>query len=156
MTTRRLATAALALWLITAGAAVWLFVVGRTEPSTDGRRVVLLTPAERDLVLGEMRGLLQAVQGIVDGLARDDRAQVARAARSAGMASAADPSPALVGKLPLEFKRLGMSVHQGMDDLALAAEQGEPTSALLERLAGQLSTCAACHASWRFSASEQP
>jgi hypothetical protein len=143
---------AIALWVVTAGAAAALFVRGRTAPGEDGRTVVLLAPAERDLVLTEMRGMLTAVQGVVDGLARDDLALVATSARGAGMAHAVDANPELMARLPLEFKQLGMSVHQGMDELADAAQLGEPAAALLQRTGAQLAKCNACHAAWRLPA----
>lgn len=50
------------------------------------------------------------------------------------MASAADVNPALMAKLPLPFKSLGMSVHHDMDDLAKAATEGKPAAELQKQL----------------------
>jgi hypothetical protein len=65
------------------------------------------------------------------------------------MASAADVNPALMAKLPMPFKQLGMSVHHDMDDLALAAESSKPAAELQTMLTNTLSKCVACHASWQ-------
>ncbi|OIQ83837.1 hypothetical protein GALL_343560 [mine drainage metagenome] len=149
----KLALFSVALWLTTAGVAAWLFVHGQTAPGTDGRKAVQLTPQERDLVLQEMRGLLQATHGVLEGLSKDDLPLVEKSARAGGMAAAADVNPMLMAKLPLEFKQLGMSVHQGMDDIARAAEHQEPKAAILQRMSDQLGSCVACHAAWQLPVS---
>ena len=85
------------------------------------------------MILGEMRMLLKAVHGVVTGLAGQDqtadRVQIEQAARSAGMGMAADVNPALMAKLPLPFKQMGMSIHKDMDALAdaIVAERDLPT-----------------------------
>jgi cytochrome c556 len=117
---------------------------------------IVLAPAERDLILGEMRMLLKAVHGVVTGLAGQDqaadRAQIERAARSAGMSMAADVNPALMAKLPLSFKQIGMSIHQDMDALADAIVQKETPQQILQRLSSMTARCTVCHDLYRFSA----
>ncbi len=149
MKLNKLALLSILLWLALAGVAAWFFVHGQTAPGTDGRKVVKLSPQERALVLMEMRGLLQSTHGVIEGLSREDLALVAKSARAGGMAAAADVNPALMAKLPLEFKQLGMSVHQGMDDIAMAAEQGEKSTVILQRMSNQLARCVACHSAWQ-------
>lgn len=119
----------LGLWIVTMVVAGWFFVQGWTTPGTDGRMQIVLAPAERALILGEMRMLLKAVHGVITGLAGQDqeadRTQIERAARSAGMGMAADVNPALMAKLPLPFRQMGMSIHRDMDALADAVVQQE-------------------------------
>lgn len=148
----RLAIAAIALWVATAAAFAWFFVRGTTTAGTDGRNAVVLAPAERDLILSEMRGLLGGVHGILDGIGRGDRKQIAGAARAIGMGSAADVDPVLMAKLPLPFKQLGMSVHRDMDALAQAAESGLPLPEVQRMLTGTLAKCTGCHAAWQLVA----
>lgn len=152
MKTNKLAIAALLLWLATIAVFAWFFVRGNTAAGTDNRTAVLLAPSERSLILAEMRSLLAGVQGILDGLNRNDMKQVASAARTVGMGSAADVNPALMAKLPLPFKQLGMSVHHDMDDLAQAAESGKPAAELQGMLGNTLSKCVGCHAAWQLKA----
>lgn len=148
----RIGLIAVILWVVTAGVFSWFFVHGNTEVGSDGRNAVVLEAGERSLILGEMRGLLVATQGVVQGIQQNDMKHVAQSARAVGMASAVDVNPALMAKLPLEFKSLGMSVHHDMDDLAVAAESGKPAPELLGMLSTTMSKCVACHAAWQLKA----
>lgn len=148
----KLALLSLVLWLATVATFAWFFVRGNTAAGTDSRTAVVLAPAERDLVLGEMRLLLTATHGILQGVNANDMKQVAAAARSAGMGAAVDVNPALMAKLPLPFKDLGMTVHHRMDDIAAAAENGKPGAEIVGMLTDTMSNCIACHASWQLQA----
>lgn len=152
MKSHKLALVAILLWVVTVAVFAWFFIRGNTTAGTDNRTAVVLTSSERDFVLREMRGLLSATQGILDGINRGDMKQVAQAARSAGVIVAADGDPTLMAKLPLPLKTLGMSVHQDMDALAKAAETGSPASELQVMLANTLSKCVTCHATWQLKA----
>ena len=61
-------------------------VVGSTERGEDGRVAIILDPAERTLVLREMRDFVAGVQRIADALSRDNMKDVASAARAVGTA----------------------------------------------------------------------
>jgi hypothetical protein len=144
------------LWVLTVGMLGWFFVKGWTTKGSDGRTEVLLAAAERDEVLAEMRLLLKAVDGVVRGLGepKPDLKQVEAAARAVGMTMAADTEPAIMAKLPLPFKQMGMSIHKDMDALADAITQHETPQQLLERLSSMTARCTTCHDIYRFSASE--
>jgi len=128
------------------------YLHGSSFAGTDGRTAVVLQPAERDLVLTEMRGLLSSTQGILEGANQGDVKRIIQASRAAGMASAADVNPALMAKLPLEFKSLGMSVHHDMDEIAKAAEGGTPVPEILKMASNTLTKCVACHSAWQLKA----
>jgi len=145
----KIARLALLLWVVTLVVFAWFFIRGNTTAGSDGRTAVILQPAERDLVLSEMRGLLVATQGILEGANNTDMQQIRKAAAKAGMASAADVNPALMAKLPLEFKQLGMSVHRDMDDIATAAADGKPATEILKMVSSTMSKCIACHSAWQ-------
>jgi hypothetical protein len=153
MKSNKLAQIALLLWLVTIAVIVWFFIRGSTVAGTDGRTAIVLHPKERELVLAEMRGLLAATQGILEGANQGDMPRVIEAARTGGMAGTAEVSPALMAKLPLEFKALGMSVHHEMDEIAKAAEDRKPAAELLKMTSGTLTKCVACHAAWQLKAS---
>jgi hypothetical protein len=152
MKLNKITLAAIALWLATIATLAWFFVHGNTAAGTDGRTAIVLQANERALILAKMRGLLLATHDILDGLDRGDLKQVAQAAHAAGMASAADVNPALMAKLPLSFKQLGMSVHRDMDDIARAADHGAAPGEIMKMLTGTLSSCVACHGSWQLQA----
>ena len=149
MKTRWIALAAIALWGVTIVVLAVMFMRGQTAPSTDGRSAVQLAPAERDLLLTDMRGMLRSVQGIVQALAQGDSGKAAEAARASGMAAMSRVPPMMMAKLPMPFRQMGSSVHQGFDRLATDAEAGAPPARLTGALEAQLGICVACHEAYR-------
>jgi hypothetical protein len=132
------------------GLFIYLFIVkGTTVPSTDNRFAIVLTPGERDLVLSEMRAFLSAVQQISQGIANKDMATIKQASQSLGMAATTKVPVSLMGKLPLEFKKLGFGTHEAFDQLAQDMVQMDDTAVALERLPVLLGGCVACHASYQ-------
>lgn len=153
---RRLCWALVLVFASATLALVYLFVIrGTTVPASDGRQAILVSPGERDLVLGEMRAFLIAVQGISQAVVDQDVEAAVRAARAVGGAAQQGVPPGLVGKLPLDFKRLGFDTHARFDQLALNTEQFGDTSQVLPELAALLQNCTACHAAYRIDL-EQP
>lgn len=148
---KKLALLSLTLWVITIGVLGFYFVRGTTVRSADQRSAVLLNAAERDMVLGEMRSILTAVNGVLRALDSGDMKEAATAARSAGMGMAVDVNPTLMAKLPLEFKALGMSLHSDFDLLAKDIDQGLDHKGVVRRLGQLTNKCVACHGAYRFS-----
>jgi len=124
-------------------------VLGSTAKADDGRTAVLLEPAERQAVLGEMRVLLETTQVIVEALANDDLATVDRAAREVGSAAIGTMDFTLRAKLPLEFKQLGFGTHYAFDDIADMAKTGKSAKEIQTKLALTMSNCIACHVSYQ-------
>ena len=173
MKSNKLTIIALLLWILTIAVFAWFFILGNTTTGTDGRTAVVLHVSERDLILSEMRGLLSATQGILEGVNQGDMQRrkvlmpvlritqlcdaseagaikrVIKASSAAGMVVAADASPALMTKLPMELKSLGMSVHRDMDAIATAAENKVPAPEILKMLSNTLTKCVACHSAWQ-------
>jgi len=126
---------------------LWL---GDTEHSPDGRAAIVLSAAERSLVLSEMRAFLQAVQQIISAAGDGDNAAIANAARKVGATAQQSVPASLMGKLPGEFKMLGFDTHRRFDALALDAEQlGDPGHSL-SQLAELMQNCVGCHAAYQF------
>ncbi len=145
---------AVALWVVTIALGAWLLVEGVKRPGSDGRIEIRLAASERDLILSEMRLLLKAVDGVVRGLGElpPDMKAMEAAARGAGMGMAADVNPAIMLKLPLSFKQMGMSIHRDMDALADAIVQKETPQQILQRVSSMTARCTTCHDLYRFSA----
>ena len=142
------------LWVLTVTVLGWLFINGWTAKGSDGRTDILVAPAERDQILAEMRQLLKAVDGVVRELGESvpDLKRMEAAARAGGMHMAEDVEPAIMVKLPLPFKQMGMSIHKDMDALADAVVQRETSQQLLKRLSSMTARCTACHDMYRFKA----
>lgn len=153
MNASRWSLIAILLWVVLVAALALLFVKGMTKPGADGRTEITLAAQERDQILGEMRELLKAVHGVVVWAGGPDQAADRQAAgqtaRKAGMGMAADVNPALMAKLPLPFKQMGMSVHKDFDGLADAIAQKETPQQVLQRLSSITARCTTCHDLYR-------
>lgn len=136
------------LGIIAAGAYKFIFQ-GSVVQTADGRQGLLLEPAERDLVLAEMRAFLTRVQQITQGIVEQDFTGIAESARAVGRAAEHEVPGPLVAKLPLGFKRLGFDTHARFDQLALDAEQLGDAGYTLEQLSELMQNCVACHAAYR-------
>ncbi len=127
-------------------------VAGKTVPADDRRTAIVLEPAERSLVLAEMRGFLIAVQVITEAVTRNDAKAIAAAARPMGMAAAGGVPATLAAKLPLEFKQLGHGVHEDFDRIALDIEALGDVKHAHTQLSETLKKCVACHALYQIMA----
>lgn len=137
------------MWIVSALSFGWFVIRGNVASTTnEGRKVILLEAHERALVLGEMRTMLASSQQIIQGLASNDRMQIQKAAKAAGMGSAIDLDPVFIAKLPIEFKTFGFSMHSDMDAIAQAIEKQAPNQQITQMLANTMTKCVACHASW--------
>ena len=149
MNTKLISFVAISLWLVTAlGGGLYLFR-DRTLVSSDQRREILLTETERNLVLAEMRGIIGSLDGVLQGITKNDRKQMEESARASGMVMASEDNAGLVAKLPMEFKQMGFGLHHEFDSLADAVKAGESQQLLLERTAKLTSRCNGCHQVYR-------
>jgi hypothetical protein len=118
----------------------------------DQRTPIELTKDEAEELRAGMRAYLASIQGIVEALPRNKMAQVASAAKQAGMGMVDDIPVALVLKLPPGFVVLSMDTHQKFDALARTAEEAGTKSSVLASLQEILANCTACHSSYRIAA----
>ncbi|QLQ32040.1 MAG: cytochrome c [Candidatus Thiothrix singaporensis] len=138
------------------GGAYKFIVQGSAIPAPDGRNAIMLESGERDLVLTEMRGFLTSVQQITQAVSERDMKLIAEAASKSGAAATHAVPASLMGKLPLEFKKLGLDTHGKFDELALDAQQlGDPTHSL-QQLSALMSNCLACHQAYRIDPTPAP
>lgn len=117
----------------------------------DERQVVVISEAERNFVLTEMRAFLESVQGVVDGVAEGNMKDVAAAAKKSGTGVMQHAPRALMKKLPQGFRMLGMDSHKKFDAIAIEANQLGDKGQVLKQLGALLGNCTACHASYRFT-----
>jgi len=125
-------------------------VRGTVEAASDGRTAILVSPAEQDELLGEMRHFLETVQAITEAAAENDMTTVSEAASVMGMRAAQGVPPSLMAKLPLEFKKLGMMTHQAFDELSLSASVSDDPLEIVGELSVLMLNCTGCHASYSF------
>ena len=137
------------LVLVIVGGAYKFMIQGVTEQSSDGRMAIKLNENEKNLVLEEMRAFLTSTQQIVASINNKDMKQVGKSARAVGRAAQDAVPGTLMGKLPMEFKKLGVDTHNKFDVMAMDAEQLEDSGHSMNQLAELLQNCVACHASYR-------
>lgn len=123
--------------------------------TADYRTPVKLTAAQRNAVLAEMRGLLAAAHGVLEGLAARNPEQVSEAAASAGRSAAMEGDPNVRRNLPREFLELGVGTHRAFDALAEDARQGLSRDSVISRLSTITYRCVACHTTYRLVVRDQ-
>ena len=144
-----------AIFSISSGVMGYKFILsGDVIKSDDKRLAVQLSKDERDLVLNEMRTFLDSVQKITQGIAKNDFTAAGEAARKVGRAAQQEMPGSLVGKLPLEFKKLGFDTHSKFTQLALDAEQMTDAEHTMNQLSELLHNCVACHATFKFEVNQ--
>ncbi|NQU57262.1 MAG: cytochrome c [Rhodospirillales bacterium] len=145
-----------ALLIVGIAAMAYMFVIrGNVTASDDGRTSILLSAGERDLVLTEMRGFLEAVEVITVAISEKDMVAVASSAHDVGMANARGVPASLMGKLPLDFKSLGSATHKAFDALAVEAQDMGDEQLVLSKLGNLMSNCTTCHAAFRFDIEDE-
>lgn len=148
---KKLFYVSLTLWLLTVGVFAKFFITGQTSKSTDNRTAIHLAANEKDIVLGEMRAVLSAVNQTINALAKDDFKEASISIKKAGAGMAVDINPALMAKLPLEFKKFGMSMHDDFDKFSEDLNKGMTQKEALTRMGAITNKCVACHATYRLT-----
>ena len=122
----------------------------------DERKILSLNEMQRNHILTEMRALLQGTQQILHALSEEDMMAVARHARMLGMGMAHKGEDHLRSVLPENFMQLGMSVHQGFDQIAADAETLKNPKHTLIQLSNTMQHCITCHAAYQIQTTELP
>ncbi len=144
-----------ALFFLTSLFLLYFFLFkGKTVPAEDGRTAILMKAEHRNFVLQEMRGFLESVAQIHNGILKEDREQVISAARSSGGTVVEHAPAGLMARLPMEFKQMGFAVHGLFDAMADSLEAGASTELTRQQLNVQLNHCVACHKVFKIQVEE--
>jgi hypothetical protein len=135
-------------------AAFCAFISIAVAEETDTRTIVQLSPQHRSLVFTEMRQFLTGLQQISDALSREDMETVAKVAHSLGSPMTQHMPAELKQALPEGFRKLGFSVHNDFDQIALDAETLGDSKHTLSQLGETLSKCVSCHSVYQIRAAE--
>ncbi len=141
--------------IIIIGAMIYMFMIkGSTLKSEDGRTAIIINDAERNMMLGDMRKFLENVQIITVALGENDMEAIVVAAENVGLRDE-NPPPALIAKLPLEFKTMGMDTHKAFDELAGLAKTDGNIQTVAVALGTILTNCTTCHATYKIMLEEE-
>ncbi len=123
----------------------------QTAPATDSRQPIFVTEATRVFVLGEMRAMLAAAQGVAEGVGKGDAKAAAAAAAASGLKAFQGMPKEVMAELPQDFRSIGMQSHRSFDKVAEAANASAAPEIVSARLGETMQFCVACHESFRFA-----
>ena len=104
-------TITIAIGLLSVSLSSGTAIVTAEELSPDGRTEIAVSLEEREQVLEEMRGLLEAVQKVLVANNAGDLDAVAEASRVVGKENMDPRSAEFSSKLPMAFRKLGMDTQ---------------------------------------------
>lgn len=122
--------------------------------ANDARQAIILSRGERDLVLGEIRLMLEATEGVVAGLAAYDMRAIEQAAARAAPSAPGAVDQAMNGALPEEFRHMGAAALGGSGDVARLTREGARAEAVTMRLSQTLHQCTSCNGACRIEAED--
>ena len=128
---------------------------GETVQLQDGRTGIMMTTENKEFVLDEMRNFLESVQKINYGLLNDDPESVAEAGRKSGGSVIAHAPKGMMKSLPSNFKSLGFTTHDQFDQFAKTTKENFDKEDLHKKLNTLLTTCIACHKTFKIVEKEQ-
>jgi cytochrome c556 len=113
------------------------------------RQTVVLSAAQRDSMLQEMRGLLAAMQGVMDGAQAMDITKMHAASQAGGVAAAVHDE-SLLRTAPAEFRARLMQVHTAFDVMGDAIRGFTARDTVLTHLSKISQMCVSCHGTYKF------
>ena len=114
----------------------------------DTRAPVPLQPMMAHHQKQQMRGHLEAIEGVVTALAAEDWAAVETAAARIGSSPQMNMTCEHMGAGADGFTAQALDFHRQADTIRAAA-QAHDTTAVLQATAQTLSACTGCHRSWK-------
>ena len=123
----------------------------KVVPAKDGRSEIKMTPENREYVMAEMRGFLESVQKINEGIAKNDPKIIEKVGQESGSYKVDGVPKGLVKSLPLGFKKMGFETHELFDVMAKMAKENYDRQQTQEKLNQLLNNCVACHKTYKIS-----
>lgn len=131
----------------------FFFYKGDTIKMTDERTAIKITAQNREFVLAEMRGFLESIRDINEGMSQNNSKKIIAAGEKAGSGIIEDAPKGLLKTLPIGFKTLGLDTHSKFDALAKMARENYKQEEAQKQVTQILNNCTACHRSFKFQVS---
>ena len=123
--------------------------LAQSPTANDNRIAILVTPAERNQMLYEMRDFLHSLFNMHNALAKNDMKAVAVSTRP--MAGLLDRIPASAKeKLPEGFTQIALGMNEALQVMARDAEAKANMSLTQSQMAELMTYCSGCHDTFRF------
>lgn len=117
----------------------------------DDRYEIKMTSENREFVMAEMRGFLESVQKINEGIAKDDPHLIAKVGGQSGTCKIDAVPQGMVRSLPLGFKKMGFETHALFDATSKLAKDRYDRQQTREKLDQLLKNCVACHRTYKIT-----
>lgn len=117
----------------------------------DGRSEIKMTGENREFVMTEMRGFLESVQKINEGIAKNNPEIITKVGQQSGTCKVDVVPQGLVRSLPYEFKQMGFQTHELFDAISKIAKKNYDRQQTQEKLNQLLNNCVACHKTYKIS-----
>lgn len=128
------------------------FYAGETVSlAKDGRSEIKMTSENREYVMAEMRGFLESVQKINEGIAKNDPTIIEKVGQESGSCKVDGVPKGLIKSLPFGFKEMGFKTHELFDVMAKMAKENYDRQQTQEKLNQLLNNCVACHKTYKIS-----
>lgn len=124
------------------------------QQQNDKREAIALPADQGEVVLKGMRGLLTAMQSVMDGAVRMDVQRMRVAAQLAGTAAMAGRDSAIDAQLPLEFRKRSLETYAMFDAMSEAIRGFTARDTALAYLSRISQQCVSCHAQYRLTTKE--
>lgn len=126
------------------------FYAGETVSlAKDGRSEIKMTTENREYVMAEMRGFLENIQKINEGIAKNDPTIIEKVGQESGSYKVDGVTKGLVKSLPLGFKKMGFETHELFDVMAKMAKKKYDRQLTQGKLNQLLNNCVACHKTYK-------
>ena len=116
----------------------------------DARISILISKQNHAFVMTEMRGFLESIRDINEGISEGNRDKIIKAAEKSGGHTIAHAPQGLLKTLPIEFKTLGFDTHRKFDELVKAAKANRSKDEMQQQSNAVLTNCTSCHRSFKF------
>ena len=129
---------------------IYLFIFrGETIKTTDNRIEIKLSQSNTDFALAEMRGFLESIQQINEGILTNDAQKVIKAGENSGGVVIEHAPKGMMKALPIGFKKLGFSTHDLFDEISKSATNNFDAKVTQTQLNLLLNKCVSCHKTFK-------
>lgn len=124
------------------------------QQGQSARQVIALAADQRETMLKDMRGLLTAMQSIMDAASKMDVPRMRSLAQAAGTASLTGQDPAIQAQLPDAFRKEAAETRAEFDALSQAIRGFTARDTVLAYMARISERCVGCHAKYQLGTKE--
>lgn len=124
----------------------------KVKMDKNGRSEIKMSSENREFVMSEMRGFLESVQKINEGIAKNDPGLIASVGQQSGTCKVNAVPKGLVRSLPFEFKQMGFETHKLFDEMSKMAKEKYDRQQTQIKMNELLNNCVACHRTYKITA----